>query len=56
MAQYGRIFTSYRAPGIPKDTLLKSETEYTKARPHIVVACKEYVRIFTIYIFRHILL
>ncbi|XP_065216722.1 choline O-acetyltransferase-like isoform X1 [Planococcus citri] len=41
MAQYYRIFTSYRMPGITKDSLMRSETEFTKWRPHIVVICNE---------------
>lgn len=44
MAQYYRIFTSYRLPGITKDTLLKAETEYTKSRPHIIVLCNGEVK------------
>lgn len=44
MAQYYRIFATYRAPGIPKDSQFRSETEYTKSRPHIIVACRGHVR------------
>lgn len=46
MAQYYRIFATYRAPGIPKDSQFRSETEYTKARPHIIVACRGQVRFY----------
>ncbi|XP_050534663.1 choline O-acetyltransferase [Daktulosphaira vitifoliae] len=40
MAQYYRLMTSYREPGLVKDRLINVESELTISRPHIIVACK----------------
>ncbi|KAK4290228.1 hypothetical protein Pmani_036855 [Petrolisthes manimaculis] len=42
MAQYNRVFSSYRRPGIPKDKLLCT-AEAQKDNQHIVVCCKNHL-------------
>lgn len=48
MAQYYRLMTSYREPGLVKDTLLNVESDLTLSRPHIIVGCKSQVCYFGI--------
>ncbi|XP_050423974.1 choline O-acetyltransferase [Adelges cooleyi] len=40
MAQYYRLMTSYREPGLVKDNLINVESDLTLSRPHIIIACK----------------
>ncbi|XP_037797110.1 choline O-acetyltransferase-like [Penaeus monodon] len=42
MAQYNRVFSSYRRPAIPKDKLL-SVTEFQKENQHIIVYYKNHI-------------
>nr|AUN27677.1 choline O-acetyltransferase [Lineus ruber] len=40
MEQYYRLFTSYRLPGINKDSLVTSNSNIVQDPEHIIVACK----------------
>jgi len=43
MEQYYRLFTSYRYPGIERDSLVTSYTSGDEPE-HVIVACKNQVR------------
>jgi len=44
MEQYYRLFTSYRYPGVDRDSLVTSYTSEDESE-HIIVACKNQVLI-----------
>jgi len=45
MEQYYRLFTSYRLPGPERDTLVAQESSVMPEPEHIIVACKNQVRL-----------
>ena len=45
MSQYGRVFTSYRRPGIPKDKLISFETDKL-TNQYIIVMNKNHVGVW----------
>lgn len=47
MEQYHRLFTSYRYPGRKTDTLKVRSNETSAAPQHVIVACKNQVRMQT---------
>lgn len=44
MEQYYRLFTSYRLPGVERDTLVAQESSVMPEPEHMIVACKNQVR------------
>lgn len=60
MEQYYRLFTSYRVPGIKKDSLISNNSHLLPDPEHIIVICKNQVRheynILTIVISNNMLL
>lgn len=45
MEQYYRLFTTYRLPGPERDTLVAQESSVMPEPEHIIVACKNQVRL-----------
>lgn len=45
MEQYYRLFTSYRLPGPERDTLVAQESSVMPEPEHIIVVCKNQVRL-----------
>lgn len=45
MEQYYRLFTTYRLPGPDRDTLVAQESSVMPEPEHIIVACKNQVRL-----------
>jgi len=49
MEQYYRLFTSYRYPGVERDSLVTSYTSDDEPE-HIIVACKNQVEAYLYYV------
>lgn len=45
MEQYYKLFTSYRIPGVKKDSLISNHTNLMPEPEHIIVICKNQVKL-----------